>query len=261
MLGLSGQKMCKKSKRGGKITLLWDLINCKGAGVMLLNSDNIKTTMNAWEFFSEIDLKLSGIALSYLATSDKISEVSNTPWWDDSLGRYEQKARMKEVGGGTFQFLGFLHENSVLALTKVIEDISIQLKRDLKFKFDSVRCHHDVIYLKELQTLRALSNVIKHNVSFLDRKSSESAKFLVDDCGLVDGHELRYYILSNHEVFKIIDYIPKLYISMLSLVEKAIGVKHPLLDKSFEEAFNIIYEHLVPEVFQLKRPRKLLKQD
>ena len=226
-----------------------------------MNSDNLETTVEAWGFFSDIDLRLSGVALSYLAITEKISEVSNTQWWDDSLGRYEQKIRMKEVGGGTFQFIGFLHENSILALTKVIEDISIQLKRDLKFKFDSVKNHHNVIYLKELLTIRALSNVIKHNVSVLDRKSSESAKYLVDDCGLDDGTDLRFYILSNHEIFNIIDYIPKIYLSMLSLVEKALGVKHPLLDKPFEEAFDIIYEHIIPEVFQLKRPNKLLKQD
>ncbi|PNH87196.1 hypothetical protein C1M56_14960 [Vibrio diazotrophicus] len=207
-------------------------------------------------FYTRIHSRVGGIALSYLSTLEKISEVSQTEWHDPSLSRHEQKMRMKDVGGATFQFLEFLHENSVISLAKVVEDTSIELKRFAKFKFDSVKNHHDVIYLKELQTLRALANVIKHNVSFLDRSSSESAKFLVDECGMTNGYTLDTFILSNHDSFNIIEYIPKVYISMCSLVEKALGTKHHVLNMPYDEAFNFTYKSLIPDIIKLERPKK-----
>lgn len=213
----------------------------------------------AMGFYTRIDSRLGGIALSYLATLEKISEISQTVWQDDTLDRYENKIRMKEVGGATFQYIEFLHENSIMSLAKAIEDTSIELKRFAKFKFDSVENHHDVIYRHELQTIRALANVIKHNVSHLERNTSESAKFLVDECGMMNGYTLDAFILSHHEAFNISEYIPKVYLSLLSLIEMALGTKHRLSELPYDEAYNEIYESLIPEVIKLTRPNKAIQ--
>jgi len=212
--------------------------------------------LEAMGFFTRINSRLGGIALSYLATLEKISEVTQIKWWDENLGRIEKKTRMKEVGGAAFQFDEFLHESSILSLAKIIEDTSIELKRFVGFKFDSVKNHHDVIHLKELQTIRALANVIKHNVSILERNSSESAKFLVDECGMQDGWELDVFIHTRHDAFKIVEYIPKVYLAMLDLVEKSLGIKHRFQDLTFDDAYNEIYELLLPEVINLSRPSR-----
>jgi hypothetical protein len=214
----------------------------------------------AMGFYTRIDSRLSGIALSYLATLEKISDISKTQWQDDTLDHFENKVRMKEVGGATFQFIEFLHENSIMALAKAIEDTSIELKRFVKFKFDSITNHHNVIFLKELQTIRALANVIKHNVSYLERSTSESARFLVDECGMINGYTLNAFILSHHEAFNISEYIPKVYLSLLSLVEMALGIKHRLSELPYEEAFNQIYIFLIPEVIKLDLPKKPIQQ-
>lgn len=211
----------------------------------------------AMAFFSRIGSRLGGIALSYLATLEKIAEVSQTEWKDDSLGRFEQKMRMKEVGGATFQFAEFLHENAIMSLAKAIEDTSIELKRFVNFKFDSVKNHHNVIYLEELQTIRALANVIKHNVSHLERNSSESAKFLVDERGMENGWSLDVFIHTRHDAFNIIEHIPKVYLAMLSLVDKSLGQKHRILELDFNEAFNEIYEFLIPDVMNISRPSRV----
>lgn len=213
----------------------------------------------AMGFYTRIDSRLGGIAMSYLATLEKISEISQTVWQDDTLDRYENKIRMKEVGGATFQYIEFLHENSIMSLAKAIEDTSIELKRFAKFKFDSVENHHDVIFRHELQTIRALANVIKHNVSHLERNTSESAKFLVDECGMMNGYTLDAFILSHHKAFNISEYIPKVYLSLLSLVEMALGAKHRLSELSYDEAYNEIYESLIPEVIKLTRPNKAVQ--
>ncbi|CRM78126.1 MULTISPECIES: hypothetical protein [Pseudomonas] len=217
---------------------------------------NINSQIEALAFFTSINTRLGGIALSYLATLEKISEVSSTNWSNNELDRYELKQRMKEVGSATYQFYESLHENSIMALSKAIEDITIELKRYVKFKFDPIKNNHDVIYLKDLQIIRALANIIKHNVSQLERNTSESAKFLVDECSMENDRELSTFIHKRHESFNIPELIPKVYLAMLDLVKKALRVNHPLLDLGYNEAFNLIYIQLLPEVLNITRPYK-----
>ncbi|KRP67593.1 hypothetical protein [Pseudomonas orientalis] len=217
---------------------------------------NINSQIEALAFFTSINTRLGGIALSYLATLEKISEVSSTNWSNNELDRYELKQRMKEVGSATYQFYESLHENSIMALSKAIEDITIELKRYVKFKFDPIKNNHDVIYLKDLQIIRALANIIKHNISQLERNTSESAKFLVDECAMENDRELRTFIHKRHESFNIPEHIPKVYLAMLDLVKKALRVNHPLLDLEYNEAFNLIYIQLLPEVLNITRPYK-----
>ncbi|WP_411565491.1 hypothetical protein ACLIN3_18815 [Pseudomonas orientalis] len=217
---------------------------------------NINSQIEALAFFTSINTRLGGIALSYLATLEKISEVSSTNWSNNELDRYELKQRKKEVGSATYQFYESLHENSIMALSKAIEDITIELKRYVKFKFDPIKNNHDVIYLKDLQIIRALANIIKHNISQLERNTSESAKFLVDECAMENDRELRTFIHKRHESFNIPEHIPKVYLAMLDLVKKALRVNHPLLDLEYNEAFNLIYIQLLPEVLNITRPYK-----
>lgn len=218
--------------------------------------------LEAWNeamgYFTRIDSRMGGIAISYLATLEKVRQLQDTDWYDEKLDRFQNKMRMGEVGGSAFQYAIFLHENSVLALAKAIEDTGIELKRFHKFKFDSVKEHHNIRYLKELQTIRALANVIKHNLSTVERSSSESAKFLVDNCGVKDNAELEHLILSGSDLFDIVKYVPKVFLALLELVEKALGVHHRLLDKPFDEVFDEIYVHLVPNVLGLSRPNKFM---
>lgn len=210
----------------------------------------------AMGFYTRINERLSGIALSYLATAEKISEISKIKWIDEGLDRFSNKMRMKDVGGAVYQFSEFLHENSILALAKVVEDTSIELKRFVGFKFDLIDKHYDVLYQRELQSIRALANVIKHNVSILDRKSSVSARFLVDEIGMSDGWQLDVFIHTRHEVFNVVEHIPKTYLAMLHLTEISLGERHPYLDMAYDDAFDAIYEFLLPEVINISRPNK-----
>jgi hypothetical protein len=222
-------------------------------------------TLDTWDeamgFFTRIDARLGAIAISYLGTSEKVAQLTNTDWYDETLDRFQNKLRMKEVGGSAFQYQIFLHENSILALAKAIEDTAIELRRFTKFKFDSVREHHGARYVKEMQTIRALANVIKHNLSTIQRSTSESAKFLVDECGVQDNVTLDGLILSGSGLFSVVEYIPKVFLGLLDVVEKATGIRHQLLDLNFNEAFNEIYEHLIPDVLGMRRPNKALQGD
>ena len=125
----------------------------------------------------------------------------------------------------------------------------------LKFKFDSVKHNHDVIYLHELQIIRALGNIIKHNVSTVDRHTSESAKFLVDECHIPNNSQLASLILAKDNIFNICNYIPKIYLSLLHLLKLSCNYNHQLLDMEYTEAYTEIFDILIPEVLKIDYPK------
>ena len=107
--------------------------------------------------------------------------------------------------------------------------------------------------------IRALANVIKHNVSKLNRNTSESARFLVDECSLTNDWDFATFIHTRHDAFNIIEYIPKVYLALLSLVDKVCGTKHRWAEVEYEKSFNEIYEHLLPDSIAIERPNKRLR--
>jgi len=206
--------------------------------------------------WGNIDSRLGGLALSYLATLEKINEVASTQWDDGALDRYSNKMRMKDVGGAAIQYSDFLHETAILSLAKAIDDTSRDLKRTFNFRFDSFDNNHDVSNVKTLQLIRCLANVIKHNGSHLVRGSSTSATFLVDECGIADGWDLGTLILTRDPAFNIIEHIPLVYFSMSELVCKASGRGHPALVMDQDAFFNWVYSTLIPDVIPLERPQR-----
>ncbi|MGR4894886.1 hypothetical protein ACIPR8_06375 [Stenotrophomonas sp. LARHCG68] len=206
--------------------------------------------------WGNIDSRLGGLALSYLATLEKINEVASIQFADDALDRYSNKMRMKDVGGAAIQYNDFLHETAILSLAKVIDDTARDLKQTFNFKFDSFDKNHDVSNVKILQQIRCLANVIKHNGSDLVRGSSTSATFLIDECGMADGWDLGTLILTRDPAFNIIEHVPTVYFSMLELVAKASGRSHPALAFGSADFFNWVYSALIPDVIPLDRPQR-----
>lgn len=212
--------------------------------------------LNAMAVWTSIDSRLGGLALSHLATKEKIVEIASTEWLDESLDRYANKTRMKEVGGAAFQYNLHLHETSILSLAKAIDDTSRDLKQIFKFRFDSFDENHGVSNVQLLQQVRSLANVIKHNGSHLQKGTSTSATFLVDTCGMTDGWGLETLILVGDPAFDIVEHVPKIYRSMLELVEKASSYKHPAMKLNEIDFFNWVYSTLLPDVLTIDRPSK-----
>ena len=212
--------------------------------------------LEAIGLWGNIDSRLGGLALSYLATLEKINEVASTQWADNALDRYSNKIRMKDVGGAAIQYNDYLHETAILSLAKIVDDTARDLKQTFKFKFDSFENNHEVSNAKTLQLIRCLANVIKHNGSHLVKGSSTSATFLVDECGMSDGWDLGTLILTRDPAFNIIEHIPTVYFSMSELVAKASGKGHPALALGSDDFFNWVYNTLIPEVIPLERPQR-----
>jgi len=215
--------------------------------------ENLLEAIGLW---GAIDSRLGGLALSYLATLEKINEIASTPWVDESLDRYNNKMRMKDVGAAAIQYNDYVHETAILSLAKAIDDTVRDLKRAFNFRFDSFDNNHDVSNARILQMIRALANVIKHNGSHLVSGSSTSATFLVQECGMRDGWDLGTLILARDPAFNIVEHIPIVYFSLSELVQKASGKGYPALNLQGDEAFNWVYNTLLPDVIPIARPQK-----
>ena len=216
---------------------------------------NIEDWSKAEPIVARFSSSLCGLALSYLATLEKIVDITLKPIDSNPLDKKEICDLFILTGVSAFQIKYFLVESSIMALAKVIEDTSIELKRNAGFRFHLENNNHNVIYLNELKMIKALANVIKHNLSELDRNTSKSAKFLVDECGLPNKTELKILIIDNHPCFNILGHLPKVFLALLWLVGKGCEVEHPLMTISRNQALNFAYQYLMPELFKMDIPQ------
>ncbi len=200
---------------------------------------------------SRLDMRASSVWVSHLATQSAIEKVSNTPWHDPSLDRYTNKTRMKEVGGATMSYMVFVGESLVLALSKSLEDFWIDLKISMGIKYDIWKSPHHALFEHEAKIIRSLGNIIKHNMSIIDKAKSEHAEFLVNDAGFPNDIQLSTIFLGaeQHLVLKDITYLTYLY--CLDLLRLTVGFEHPKLTLSEPDRRIKIITHLVPDVLGL----------
>ena len=149
-----------------------------------------------WSFddaiMSEIEDRIGAILFSFRAMTAALTQfLSNPHWLDPKESRRGNKERLKEQGGVGFQFRRFIWEMTISSLANAIEATEISIHKVSGAKFDiwkpgKFRSAHTTTAKKVL----CLNNVIKHNRALLDRRTSQHAKFLVDECGMVDGYEI-----------------------------------------------------------------------
>lgn len=167
------------------------------------------------------------------------------------MDRYENKVRMKEVGGAGMQYKFFLKQSAILTLAKAIEDCFIDYEREigttLKFwKVAGTFPHGD--YAKEV---RALANIMKHNQSVIIGSSSTDAKYLVMQRGYPDNILLDLLMLQDARAFDIPTTLENIYCFLMEVVEKGTGYRHAFLNLEKSELTKALRDHLVPSVLEL----------
>lgn len=204
---------------------------------------------------SDISGKYSTVLISYLATKQKIKELEKIEWYDEELDRWENKQRMKETGASIFQIREYLNESTILITAKVIEDFTIHLKKLFNVKWNVFKNTSDnVRFEKEVRLIRALNNIIKHNQSFLDRSSSSSAKFLVDECGLQDDVPLRHlFDLEKIGGYTILELVCKSKVYCFELLADTLKTENLYKNLREDEIIELIIDQSVPEVIGLKK--------
>jgi hypothetical protein len=151
------------------------------------------------ELLFEVDDRIGGILFAYRATHEKMDELSRDEMWLDlKLSRRDNKDRMKELGGALFGYRRFLVEMVVSSTANAIDSVRAQIIRVTGVRIDFWKESPRVPRLKLARKVLSLNNVIKHNRGVLRHGSSESADFLIDQCGLPDRADI-YLIPFNLE--------------------------------------------------------------
>jgi hypothetical protein len=200
---------------------------------------------------TNIDHRARSVWIAHLATSEKIKELGKIDWYDPSLGRYENKTRMKEVGSATMSFVAFIGESLFMGLSKSQEDLCIDLKVSSKIKYDIWKSPLQPEYLHEAKLVRSVGNVIKHNKSIVESRSSLHGKFLVEEVGIPESSHLDHIFLSSNELLKIDDINYFMYIYCLDLLRLTTGFQHQVLTLPASERRSRVAEYLVPPVLNL----------
>jgi hypothetical protein len=197
---------------------------------------------------TRIDSILGGLYISYLATRERLKMLLDTNWYDVKLERYDNKLRMKEVGGAYYQYLVFLKTSGILTMAKSIEDTLFLVKHEagqtIKFWKEADRFEFGA----SAKEIRALANIMKHNLSIVNSAQSSSGAYLVNQCAYPDNVDVHLLMMEDKNTFDIPATIVRIYCFLLSVVEKVTNVRHPFLDLDSEDRTTAIRNHLIPEV-------------
>jgi hypothetical protein len=142
---------------------------------------------------TEFGSRMDGLLAFKVTFEKQIDSARETPWFDGSLGHFENKSRMKQLGA----FVNFSHdllrEFCILGIAKVIEDVLVSAK-DLglpafdMWSGDELRLpyHHN------MRCVRNLANVVKHNSSRIVEGGGSACRFLIEKAGYKPGTEIAH---------------------------------------------------------------------
>lgn len=203
---------------------------------------------------NHIEHEIGALTLSFFASYQRINKFIELPrkLSDDRgfLARYEKK----EIEGMAISYIIFLHEMCMLGLEKIIEDFRYDLKRELNMKFHPLDESLHLPHMKHLKSCWALANIIKHNHSALVKDSSNHANYILDVWNAKSGWDLESYILSYHDMFKIVEYIPKIYLSLCNYIEIATGAKSSFMKDDWLDMAKDFYNYLIPDTIEVDIP-------
>jgi hypothetical protein len=210
---------------------------------------------------TSLDARMADIAFSFLASMEKLESISGIEIDNGSNDYHEIKSRIKEHGAAVMSYYVYSHQAAIQALQNVIESTANELKRDGWVKFDAFKNAQGVLHSDQLCFIRSVSNVLKHNEGVINRKS-ESGKYLIDERGLRDGYDIETHILNGNANFYIPDIIVQCYLCGLSMIHKAFGQKpHRYLGQEYIKSFEEIFESLIPDWLEIRRPNKSMKHE
>lgn len=201
--------------------------------------------------FTRVDASLGGLWISYLASIKQLDVLMSVKWYDETLSRRESKMQMKEVGSAGIGYRIFLKTSAILNLAKVIEDVLFLVKERTGKNLNFWKIAGSLPSGGFAKELRSLVNIIKHNYSLISSKDSESGKYLVSERGYIDGVMLEILMMSDEGVFDIPSSIIRTYVFAAEVVEKVIGMPHPVLLTPEEDRAALLKPHLVPGVLNL----------
>jgi len=203
----------------------------------------------------DLESKCGGLSLSYIASIEKLNKIIQLPRERAEETGFWNRWDNKEIWGSAGQYASFIHEMCMLNLAKIVEDIKVDIKKKLHIRFHPWDEELDVIYLKYLKSCWAISNVIKHNQSNLRKGTSKYADYLINEWEAIEGYDFESFILSRHEMFEFIEYIPKVYLAICDFIYQKTGAKSHFFTTDWLDMADRFYHLLLPDIFEIDIPK------
>lgn len=167
-------------------------------------------------------------------------------WADRKLGRFENKMRMKQLGGAIYSFKQLLKEFMILGLSKATEDTINAIKEVGGKNFNiwandelKLRFHH------QMRFIRALGNVIKHGNSRIIDNGHLNNNFLIKKCGISDGTDIFYLDFDTKK------YIFYTFVFLSCLSSHLTGIPTAFSRWTSEKReYNRFEKYFIPDVFK-----------
>jgi hypothetical protein len=207
-----------------------------------------------YEIIDHLEDEIGALALSFFASIERINKIIELPMEKVEKEGYLNRHENKEIWGAALSYSIFLHEMSMSALAKIIEDVKVDLKRKLNIRFHPWNEDLDLPYLKHLKSCWALSNIIKHNQSMLTKGSSKYVDFILAEWDLIAGYDLEITIVGRHALFDMVEYMPKIYLALCTFVEQKTGAKGFFVKANWLDMMEDFYRYLVPEKAEINIP-------
>ena len=141
------------------------------------------------EFGSRID----GLLAFKVTLEKQIESAADIPWFDSSLGHFENKSRMKQLGAFVNFSRELQREFCILGMAKVIEDLLVSAK-DLRLPAFDMWSGDELKlpYHHHMRCIRNLANVVKHNGSRIVAGGGSACHFLITKAGYKPGTEIAH---------------------------------------------------------------------
>ncbi|MCE9646063.1 MAG: hypothetical protein K8S20_08700 [Chloroflexi bacterium] len=208
------------------------------------------------EIINHLEDEMGALALSYFASTERLNKIIEMP-----VKRAEETGKWskwdnKEIWGAAMNYEVFLHEMSFIGLAKTIEDVRVELKRQLNIDFHPKQENLNLPYLKYLKSCWAFSNIIKHNQSELVRGATKygDTEYVLDEWDIIEGYNLETVILARHPSCEIVEYIPKVYLSLCTFIEQKTDAKSIFMKDDWLDMAHDFYRYLIPEVTEITIP-------
>jgi len=211
----------------------------------MTKADPHQTFLNYGVLVTELHYSIGGILISHRATHDKIHEMLTIKWYDPKSDRWDNKQRMKELGGSIMSYQKFLMLNSITSVANFLESFHALIKCTTGQKLNIWDSRSNKLpHITDARMAHALSNVIKHNQAIIQRSSSTSARYLVDFCGIQDGIPVELAPIDIESL------LFKMFVFGNAVIQKVTKYSGPLHPTSKARLRNI-FEALVPDITQL----------
>ena len=204
--------------------------------------------LNEYSFLiGDVTKRLGMVLVTYSAAKDKIIE-SMPPG-----NPHEKPKHLKKIILGTlWEYHNHLIESAIIGITCAVENLYDGIKYNFEDAKNIVNETENLPYNEEVQILRKINNVIKHDGGQIYSTGGRSAKSLINDHGFPEEYlPANSMFLFSFKKTNIVREVFHAWIFSIALLDHITKNQNPWLKLSIEEQEALMFKHLVPDILNL----------